>query len=231
MVEAQQTNEKMRVKHAGEPREFMESEAELHAAVGTASDLAAQPEHFATAVRAGLCDVLRSLLRHENEDIVADTLEMLEEMTETDALAEQVEGGSALVGGLESSGALAAVVEAGISLDLAARARPPAPAPKEDAGVAGKASKVKVQELSDQAEARVAAQEAAGRAREGLGSALSVLGHVLEFRPEAGDLLATSTPLLAWLLARLRGATAGPSVAEDDECDHDSAELLAVLLG
>jgi len=90
LADAYRVNEELRVKHAGEPQRFMESEESLHAAVGKAADLAAQPEYFEAAVRAGLPGILRTVLRHENEDIVADALELLHEMTETDSLAELV---------------------------------------------------------------------------------------------------------------------------------------------
>ena len=134
-------------------------------------------------------------------------------------------------------------MEAAIALDVSARAagsraRASGPGTKARAGdAAGSGSGAGALHAGAgdsavrEAEGRVVAEEEAARAREGLGSALSILDHVFEFRPAAAGRLATRSPILAWLLAHLRGSTSGEQGVEAEAGDHEAAELLAVVIG
>lgn len=84
---------------AGEPARFMESEADLDAAVRAWAVLAEQPGLWKEFVRVGSAGSLVALLAHENADIAVSVVEIVGELTGEDVEAEQGQW-DALVDGL-----------------------------------------------------------------------------------------------------------------------------------
>lgn len=80
-------NQEQRVKFGDDPSKFIESEADLHDAIRalvvvTTNPALLYPELLKQGTPASLC----SLMTHENIDISASVIELLEEMTDDDAL-------------------------------------------------------------------------------------------------------------------------------------------------
>jgi len=74
-------------------RRFIESEAELHGSLGALVVLTTNPPLFyPEAVRNSLPQTLCALLSHENVDIVAKVVELVEEMTDDDVLDVGISG-------------------------------------------------------------------------------------------------------------------------------------------
>ncbi|KAI9139486.1 Catenin-beta-like protein [Paraphysoderma sedebokerense] len=74
------------MKFADEPEKFVESEADLDAAIKELQTLATSPSLYASAVNLGVIPSIMSLLSHENTDIVIDTIELLNELTDEDVI-------------------------------------------------------------------------------------------------------------------------------------------------
>ncbi|VDK79509.1 unnamed protein product [Litomosoides sigmodontis] len=87
-------NREMRIKYGDEPAKFMESEVELNEAVQEMHALATQPDLYELLVDHGATTTLLQLLAHENSDIVAAVINLLQELTDVDTLNEG-EGGAA----------------------------------------------------------------------------------------------------------------------------------------
>ncbi|CAG9536204.1 unnamed protein product [Cercopithifilaria johnstoni] len=87
-------NREMRIKYGDEPAKFMESEVELNEAVQEMHALATQPDLYELLVDHGATATLLQLLAHENSDIVAAVINLLQELTDVDTLNEG-EGGAA----------------------------------------------------------------------------------------------------------------------------------------
>ena len=75
-------NQMARVKYAGEPARFMESEVELHEELKKLSSLSAAPETYHNVVSTGTLTSLLGLLTHENSDIACQTVNLLGELLE-----------------------------------------------------------------------------------------------------------------------------------------------------
>lgn len=105
-------NVKQRVKHADDPRKFAESEIELDAEVKALGQLASAPEMYAELVRLNAMESVVAVLGHENEDVVADALEVVRELTDADAVESDEAGGKALAEAIKSAGGYAALYAA-----------------------------------------------------------------------------------------------------------------------
>lgn len=105
-------NVKQRAKHADEPARFAESEIELDCEIKALGQLASAPELYAELVRLNVMESVVGILGHENEDVVADTLEVLRELTDGDAVESDEEGGKALADAIKRAGGYAALYAA-----------------------------------------------------------------------------------------------------------------------
>lgn len=98
-----QRNREMRIKYGDEPAKFMESEIELNQAIQEMHVLATQPDLYGLLVDLHAESTLLQLLAHENSDIIAAAVNLLQELTDVDMLNEEGEGAKqlceALVGG------------------------------------------------------------------------------------------------------------------------------------
>jgi beta-catenin-like protein 1 len=86
-------NQEMRIKYPDKPEKFIDSEVELHAAIKslgivTTNPSLLYPELVKQSATASLC----GLLSHENVDIAASVIVLLEEMTDDDVLDAGVDG-------------------------------------------------------------------------------------------------------------------------------------------
>ncbi|KAJ1433677.1 Catenin-beta-like protein [Ochromonadaceae sp. CCMP2298] len=90
-------NQKMRMKYADEAEKFMDSEIELHAEVENLFAVAASPELYPILVDAGAVDSILGLLAHENTDISIAIVNLIQEMTDADAVSEQLEAAMTFV--------------------------------------------------------------------------------------------------------------------------------------
>ncbi|CDW60164.1 beta catenin protein 1 like [Trichuris trichiura] len=99
-------NQEMRIKFAGEPMKFMESEVELDVAIQEMHALATAPHHYPLLVECKAVETLVQLLLHENTDISAAVLNLLQaslialELTYVDTLNESVAGANKLIDAL-----------------------------------------------------------------------------------------------------------------------------------
>jgi len=79
-------NLEARVRHAGAPERFMESELDLDDAVRGVAGLAACPELFPVFVELGAVPTLLGLLGHANASLAADVVDVVRELTDAEAL-------------------------------------------------------------------------------------------------------------------------------------------------
>lgn len=77
-------NQKARIKHAESPTKFASSETELFAALDELQSVATQPELYPILISKKTLQLLISLLGHENTDISAKVIGMLQEFTDID---------------------------------------------------------------------------------------------------------------------------------------------------
>ncbi|KAF9882438.1 duf1716 domain-containing protein [Colletotrichum karsti] len=80
-------NAELRAKFADDPQKFIESEADLDAAIKDLSILAEHPDLYPQFVKLGCVDSLVGLLAHENTDIAIDAVEIIGELTDEDVYA------------------------------------------------------------------------------------------------------------------------------------------------
>ena len=90
-------NLEARSRHAEEPEAYMESELELHEEMVKLKELAGVPEQGAEFVRLQLVHSLVALLAHENADVAALAVEVLEELTSEDVREESGENTQRIV--------------------------------------------------------------------------------------------------------------------------------------
>ncbi|XGW22845.1 hypothetical protein V3C99_005235 [Haemonchus contortus] len=95
-------NREMRTKHADDPKKFMDSEVELDTAIQEMHVLATQPDLYHCFVEAGGPSLMLTLLSHENSDILAATVNLLQELTDVDILNEGEAGAAQLIESLAS---------------------------------------------------------------------------------------------------------------------------------
>ena len=79
-----------RAKYPTEPQRYIDSEIDLDEALKSMSAMASSPELYPDLVSLGAVPLLLGLLSHENGDIVADTIELLSELTDADAIEDSV---------------------------------------------------------------------------------------------------------------------------------------------
>lgn len=82
-------NQKLRIKHFDDPAKFASSETELYAALDSLQGIATQPELYPLLISKKTIKILASLLSHENVDIAAKIVTMLQEFTDIDEDEEQ----------------------------------------------------------------------------------------------------------------------------------------------
>ncbi|KAL0942118.1 DUF1716 domain-containing protein [Colletotrichum truncatum] len=80
-------NAELRAKFASDPQKFIESEADLDAAIKDLSILAEHSDLYPHFVKLGCIDSLVGLLAHENTDIAIDAVEIIGELTDEDVYA------------------------------------------------------------------------------------------------------------------------------------------------
>jgi len=90
-------NQELRIKFLDQPEKFMESEMELHDAVQELHNIATVPEHYPILVDLNSVPSLLGLLSHENTDISVGVVDLLQELTDVDAMTGSEEGASSLI--------------------------------------------------------------------------------------------------------------------------------------
>mmetsp|Transcript_16709 Transcript_16709/g.68426 ORF Transcript_16709/g.68426 Transcript_16709/m.68426 type:complete len:145 (+) Transcript_16709:138-572(+) len=83
-------NLKLRAKHADQPENFVDSEVDLDECILNLSTLAASPQLFPELIRLGTVNTVIGLLAHENNDICADTVNLLNDLFSQGEEAEEV---------------------------------------------------------------------------------------------------------------------------------------------
>ena len=84
-------NAELRAKFENTPQKFMSSEADLDADVKALSILSDHPELFDEFSQLGCVASLVSLIAHDNTDIALDAIEIINELTDEDVEAEQIQ--------------------------------------------------------------------------------------------------------------------------------------------
>jgi beta-catenin-like protein 1 len=78
------------MKYSDTPEKFMDSEVELASEIKKLFVIAGSPELYPELVSLGAVPTLLELLRHENTDIAADAVDLVRELTEGDAIEDNV---------------------------------------------------------------------------------------------------------------------------------------------
>ena len=209
-------NAEMRVKHANDPTRFIDSEADLDAELKSLLVLTTQPVLFYPEfVKLGGAASLVALLSHENADIAAAAIEVVEELTDDDVLDQAY---AALEGeneDAEASKALSAMnelVDALLQHSLL------------DLLVSNLAR------FNDHLDPNLAEEQATTKAvqveadAQAIYHALGAVENLISSRTTLAEQLVSSTPFLSWVLTRL--AAKRPV----DPNTNYAAELLAILL-
>ncbi|KAH6842368.1 Catenin-beta-like protein [Chaetomium sp. MPI-CAGE-AT-0009] len=87
-------NAELRARHEHAPERFIDSEADLDAAIKALSILSEHPALYPTFARLGCVGSLVSLLAHENTDIALDAVEIVGELTDEDVAATEEQWGA-----------------------------------------------------------------------------------------------------------------------------------------
>ncbi|KAK0546355.1 hypothetical protein OC861_003892 [Tilletia horrida] len=217
-------NQEMRVKYPDDPRKFIESEADLDAAIKALVILTTKvalfyPEVVKLGTAASLCE----LLSHENADISSAAVELLEELTDEDVLDAGDEGDEdndddqARAGEEAMAGFVKILVDNQI-LDLVVqtlgRFQESFPT-----SVPGKEEESAIANLGSDLSA--------------IYHTLSLFENLLSLQPSLAEEAGKSTGLLDWLVKRItsksRPAKGGLGPAWDQN-RYYAAELLAMLL-
>lgn len=216
-------NAEMRVKYASDPVRFIDSEADLDAELKSLLVLTTQPVLFyAEFVKLGGAASLVGLLSHENADIAAAAIEVIEELTDDDVLDQanaESDHDAAAEGDGEGEKALAAMnmlVEALLEQSLL------------DLLVSN------LSRFNDFLDPSLPPDQAATKAIEVEGDAqaiyhtLGAIENLVSSRVALSERLVAKTPFLTWTLQRL--ANANRSKSGVDQNKGYAAELLAILL-
>lgn len=195
------TNQKMRLKYPGEPRRFIDSEADLDAALRALVLLTTDPAALYPELwkHEGLEQVV-NLLSHENADIAAAAIQVLEELTDDDVLdGRQGEQAAATVQRL---------------VDGLLEHQSPA---------------LLVSNLSRFDDTRPTTDDAAARDHyesdvQAIYHTLGVLENMVSIRPSVAAHIVSQTRLIPWLLSRVHR----PGAVDQNQAY--ACELLAVLL-
>ncbi|KAK3291601.1 Catenin-beta-like protein [Chaetomium fimeti] len=86
-------NAELRARHEADPARFIDSEADLDAAIKALSILSEHPDLYPSFARLGCVGSLVSLLAHENTDIALDAVEIVGELTDEDVAATEEQWG------------------------------------------------------------------------------------------------------------------------------------------
>ncbi|KAL9931925.1 hypothetical protein V8E36_009240 [Tilletia maclaganii] len=217
-------NQEMRVKFPDDPRKFIDSEVDLDAAIKALVILTTNPALFyPEVVKLGTAASLCELLSHENADISAAAVELLEELTDQDVLDGGDEG------------------DADEEDEANARAGQEAMAAFVDVLVENQILDLVVQTLGRFKETLPTILEDENTAIGNLASDLSAIYHTLSLfenlislRPSlADDAGKSSTGMLTWLVKRITSTERpakgglGPSW---DQNRYYAAELLAMIV-
>ena len=195
-------NQEMRLKSPNEPHRFIESEVDLNAelrglAVLTAHVAVLYPEFL----KLGMVRSVVGLLTHDNADIAAAAISVLEELTDEDVLD-----------GDADAAAGAAAMQSLV-----------------DALCAEQAPELLVSNLSRFHDTPPAADDVAALENyesdmQAVYHTLGVLENIVTLRPALAETLCTTTSLLSWLLQRMQRKT------RFDQNMGYAGELLAILL-
>ena len=104
-------NQEMRIKFPDAPEKFMESELDLNDVIGEMKTLATMPEQYHYLVELRAVNSLLALLNHANSDIAIAVVDLLQELTDVDAMTENEEGAEVLVDALVDGQAVALIVQ------------------------------------------------------------------------------------------------------------------------
>ncbi|SPO21616.1 related to nuclear associated protein [Ustilago trichophora] len=211
-------NSEMRVKYASNPARFIDSEADLHVELKSLLVLTTQPEVFYPEfIKLGGVGSLVGLLSHENADIAAAAIEVLEELTDDDVLDAAPEGED------EDQDEDDARARAGQAMDELVESL-----------LQQSVLELLVSNLgrfNDVLDANVPEDEAAKKAVEAEGDAqaiyhtLGAIENLVSSRPNLSELLVSKTTFLKWTLNRL-----STKRTDVDQNTSYAAELLAILL-
>lgn len=83
-------NMEARMKFGDNPEKFLESEVDLDEEIRKLQAVTATPDLYPELVKLGAIPTLATLLSHENGDIVAAVIELLRDLTDSDAVEELV---------------------------------------------------------------------------------------------------------------------------------------------
>lgn len=90
-------NQELRIKFPDQPERFMESEMELNDALQEMKNVATVPSLYPVVVELGVVSSILGLLNHDNTDIAVAVVDLLQELTDVDTLAESEEGANDLI--------------------------------------------------------------------------------------------------------------------------------------
>lgn len=206
-------NAEMRVKHADNPARFIDSEADLDAELKGLLVLTTQPGLFYTEfVKLGGAASLVGLLSHENADIAAAAIEVIEELTDDDVLDQANQEGDENEEAGRALSAMNGLVEALLEQSLL------------------NLLVSNLDRFHDVVDPKLEPEEATTKAVEAetdsqaIYHTLGAIENLVSSRPTTGEQLIAKTPFLKWTLSRL--AARRPI----DQNTSYAAELLAILL-
>ena len=93
-------NQEMRIKFPDLPEKFMESELELNDEIQSFHIIATAPEYYTILIELNAIQTLVGLLSHDNSDLSVAVIDLLQELTDVDALNENEEEAEKLVDAL-----------------------------------------------------------------------------------------------------------------------------------
>ncbi|KAK9832559.1 hypothetical protein WJX84_010114 [Apatococcus fuscideae] len=106
-----------RMKFGDNPEKFLESEVDLDEEIRKLQAVTATPDLYPELVKLGAIPTLATLLSHENGDIVAAVIELLRDLTDSDAVEELEDEAKVLVEAMVGSNMLELLVHRLGSLD------------------------------------------------------------------------------------------------------------------
>ncbi|KAG8745792.1 hypothetical protein FRC10_007054 [Ceratobasidium sp. 414] len=169
-------NQDQRSKYPNAPEKFIDSEADLDAAIKALLPLAQVPTvSYPELIKSGATTLLVGLLSHENMDIVIDVVEVIHEFADEDVGGEDEDEDGEDGEGQKNEEALKALIE---SL------------------VTNQTLELLVQNL-----ARMDEKEETDR--QGAFHTLGIFENVLGSRPALAETLVSTTTIIAWLLNRI----------------------------
>ncbi|XP_013791309.1 beta-catenin-like protein 1 [Limulus polyphemus] len=104
-------NQELRIKFPDMPEKFMDSEIELNDVLHEMHVIATQPDLYHIVVELNAVPSLLGLLNHENSDITIAVVDLIQEITDVDALHESQEGAATLIDALLDGQVVALLVQ------------------------------------------------------------------------------------------------------------------------